>query len=47
LGALEHGRIAACGETEAADLEQLNDRIRQLEALIGLLLEERLGQARG
>jgi len=47
MGALEHGRIAACGENEAADLEQLTDRVRELEALIGLLLEERLGQGRG
>lgn len=47
LGALEHGRIAECGETEAADLEQLNDRIRELEALLRLLLEDRVGQARG
>ncbi len=47
IGALEHGRIAACGETETADLEQLTDRVRELEALIGLLLDERVGQARG
>ncbi len=47
LGALEHGRVAASGESEAADLEQLNDRIRELEALLRLLLEERVGQARG
>jgi len=47
LGTLEHGRVAACGESEPADLEQLNDRIRELEALIRLLLEERVGQARG
>ncbi len=47
MGVLEHGRIAACGENEAADLEQLTDRVRELEALIGLLLEERVGQARG
>ena len=47
LGALEHGRVAACGESEPADLEQVNDRIRELEALIRLLLEERVGQARG
>jgi hypothetical protein len=44
---LEHGRVAACAETEAPDLEQLGDRIRELEALIRLLLEERVGQARG
>jgi serine O-acetyltransferase len=47
LGVLEHGQIAACAESEPADLEQLNDRIGELEALIRLLLEERVGQARG
>jgi serine O-acetyltransferase len=47
LGSLEHGQIAACAESEPADLEQLNDRIGELEALIRLLLEERVGQARG
>src|SRR5579863_1808027 len=47
LGALEHGRIAASAETETADLEQLNDRIRELEALIRLLLDDRVGEARG
>jgi serine O-acetyltransferase len=47
LGTLEHGRVAACAETEAPDLEQLGDRIRELEALIRLLLEERVGQGRG
>jgi serine O-acetyltransferase len=47
LGALEHGKVAECGESEAADLEQLSDRIRELEALIRLLLEDRVGQARG
>jgi serine O-acetyltransferase len=47
LGALDHGRVAACGESEPADLEQVNDRIRELEALIRLLLEERVGQGRG
>jgi serine O-acetyltransferase len=47
LGALEHGRIAACAESEPNDLEQLSDRIRELEALIQLLLEDRVGQARG
>jgi serine O-acetyltransferase len=47
LGVLEHGRVAACGESEPADLEQITDRIRELEALIRLLLEERVGQARG
>jgi serine O-acetyltransferase len=47
LGVLEHGRVAACGESEPADLEQVSDRIRELEALIRLLLEERVGQGRG
>jgi serine O-acetyltransferase len=47
LGALEHGRVAAAAEAEAGDLEQLSDRIRQLEALIGLLLDDRVGQSRG
>ena len=40
-------RVAACGESEPPDLEQVNDRIGELEALIRLLLEERVGQARG
>jgi len=44
VGILEHGRIAECGEP---DFEQLNDRIGELEALVRLLLEERVGQARG
>jgi serine O-acetyltransferase len=47
LGSLEHGQIAACAESEPADIEQLNDRIRELEALLRLLLDERVGQARG
>jgi serine O-acetyltransferase len=47
LGTLEHGRVAACAESEPADLEQLNDRIRELEATLRLLLEDRVGQARG
>jgi len=47
LGVLEHGQVAACGESEPADLEQVNDRIGELEALVRLLLEERVGQARG
>jgi serine O-acetyltransferase len=47
IGVLEHGRVAASGETEPADLEQVNDRIRELAALIRLLLEERVGQGRG
>jgi serine O-acetyltransferase len=47
VGILEHGRIAACGESEGTDLEQLNDRIRELEALLRLLLNDRIGQGRG
>jgi serine O-acetyltransferase len=47
LGVLEHGRVAAAAETETADIEQLSDRIRQLEALIALMLEDRVGQSRG
>jgi serine O-acetyltransferase len=47
LGVLEHGRVAECGETEETDLEQLNDRIRELEALLRLLLQDQVGQARG
>ncbi len=47
LGTLEHGRVAASAESEPNDLEQLNDRIRELEALLRLLLDERVGQARG
>ena len=47
LGVLEHGRVAACGESEPTDLEQVRDRIGELEALIRLLLEERVGHARG
>ena len=47
LGTLEHGRVASSGDTEPADLEQVADRIRELEALIRLLLEEKLGQTRG
>jgi serine O-acetyltransferase len=47
LGALEHGRVAECAEADMADLEQMNDRIRELEALLRLLLEERVGEGRG
>ncbi len=46
LGTLEHGRVAECAE-EGPDIEQLNDRIRELEALMRLLLEDRVGQGRG
>jgi serine O-acetyltransferase len=47
LGVLEHGQVAASAEQEPADLEQLADRIRELEALLRLLLEERVGEACG
>jgi serine O-acetyltransferase len=47
LGTLEHGRVAEAAESEMADLEQMNDRIRELEALLRLLLEERVGHGRG
>jgi serine O-acetyltransferase len=47
FGMLEHDRVAAMGETENADIEQLNDRIRELEALIRLLLENSVGEGRG
>ncbi len=47
LGTLEHGRVAECAESDPADLEQVNDRIRELEALLRLLLEDRVGQGRG
>lgn len=47
LGLLEHGEVAASGESSETDLEQFGDRIRELEALIHLLLEERVGQGRG
>ena len=47
LGTLEHGRVAECAEAEMADMEQMNDRIRELEALLRLLLEERVGHGRG
>src|SRR3954453_55411 len=47
LGTLEHGRVAAAAESEPSDIEQLANRIRELEALLKLLLDERVGQARG
>lgn len=47
IGTLDHGRVAESAETDGADIEQLNDRIRELEALLRLLLEDRVGQARG
>ncbi|MBV8820145.1 MAG: serine O-acetyltransferase [Acidobacteriaceae bacterium] len=47
FGALEHDRVAASVENEATDMEQLGDRIRELEALLRLLLEDRVGRGRG
>jgi serine O-acetyltransferase len=47
IGMLEHDRVAAMAETENGDIEQLNDRIRELEALIRLLLENNVGDGRG
>jgi serine O-acetyltransferase len=47
LGTLEHGRVAAAAEAEIGDMEQINDRIRELEALLRLLLDDRVGQGRG
>lgn len=46
-GPLDHDRVAACGEQNDADIEQMNDRIRELDSLIRLLLEERVAQGRG
>jgi serine O-acetyltransferase len=47
LGMLEHDRVAASGETDITDVEQLGDRIRELEALVRVLLEDHVGQGRG
>ena len=47
LGQLEHHRVAQAGEFELDEKEQLNDKVRQLEALVKLLLEERVGNGRG
>lgn len=47
MGVLEHDKVAACAEAEIGDIEQLTDRIRELEALLRLLLDDRVGQARG
>lgn len=47
LGQLEHNRVAEAGESDIAEIEQLNDKVRELEALIRLLLEERVGNGRG
>jgi serine O-acetyltransferase len=47
LGPLDHDRVAACGEQNDTDIEQMSDRIRELDSLIRLLLEERVAQGRG
>lgn len=47
LGPLEHDRVAEAGETEGTAIENLTDRIGELEALIRLLLEDRVGGSRG
>jgi serine O-acetyltransferase len=47
VGPLDHDRVAACGEQPDFDFEQMQDRIQELEALIRLLLEERVAQGRG
>jgi serine O-acetyltransferase len=47
VGQLDHDRVAACGEQTEFDMEQMHDRIQELEALIRLLLEERVAQGRG
>jgi serine O-acetyltransferase len=47
IGILDHDRVAEAGEQAGIDTEQLNDRIHELEALIRLLLEERVAQGRG
>jgi serine O-acetyltransferase len=47
LGQLEHGRVADCGAEAGLELEQVNDRIRVLEATLRLLLEQRVGGGRG
>jgi serine O-acetyltransferase len=47
LGMLEHDRVAASAESDEQDVEQITDRLRELEALIRLLLEDRVGRGRG
>src|SRR6185437_13918172 len=47
VGPLDHDRVAACGEQTEFDMEQMHDRIQELEALTRLLLEERVAQGRG
>jgi serine O-acetyltransferase len=47
VGILDHDRVAEAGEQAGIDTEHLNDRIHELEALLRLLLEERVAQGRG
>jgi len=47
VGILDHDRVAEAGEQQGIDTEHLNDRIHELEALLRLLLEERVAQGRG
>jgi serine O-acetyltransferase len=47
VGQLDHDRVAASGEETEVDIEQINDRMREMEALIRLLLEDRVAQGRG
>lgn len=47
VGPLDHDRVAASGEENEIDIEQINDRMREMEALIRLLLEDRVAQGRG
>jgi serine O-acetyltransferase len=47
VGILDHDRVAEAGEQPSIDTEHLNDRIHELEALLRLLLEERVAQGRG
>jgi serine O-acetyltransferase len=46
LGQLDHGRVADCAESDS-EIEQVNDRVRILEATLRALLEERVGGGRG
>jgi serine O-acetyltransferase len=46
LGQLEHGRVADCAGSES-EIEQVNDRVRVLEATLRALLDERVGGGRG
>lgn len=47
VGQLDHARVAACGELDPLDIERIGDRMHELEALMSLLLEERVAQGRG